>query len=148
MTPTLNGRMQEPPVEWPTITIGGITLTVRFDFYAEYALENLGLKMADVLGLFKQDLLPDGQVKPKEHLASTAMRAFAAMVALEYPEGAAPTADFWARQIAREQPRRPKLLGEVFEVILRAVLKAPRAAAPAPTQPARATPAPTLELPN
>jgi hypothetical protein len=74
-------------IDYPTVTVGGKTLTVRFSFLAQYLLSLKGVNLSKPL-----------EVTNPAYLA-TRLEIFTAAVTDNYPEGQAPTAREWASRI-------------------------------------------------
>jgi hypothetical protein len=128
------------PVEYPRITIGAETLTVKIGLLAELILSRAGLSFQDVI----KGLLP-GSSDPKKF--DFTMQFFAAAVAHNYPSGQAPSADQWAEKIdtigGDPQSNAPMLIA-IYEVLSKAIVK--RWPSPRPVQ---ESPAPTdADLPT
>lgn len=75
------------PLEYPTFTIDGKTLVIRFDLYAQLLLSRQGV-----------DLKKPPTPGTPEYLAHR-LQLFAAAAAGNYPPAEAPTPDDWAKKI-------------------------------------------------
>lgn len=78
-------------IDYPTITVGDKTLTVKFSLYTQYLLSRAGIDL-------RAPIAP-GDPKYLSHR----LEVFAAAVADNYKPGEAPAAEAWARTIGLDQ---------------------------------------------
>jgi len=123
------------PIDWPTITLGAGTVSVRYDFGINYYLDKAKVKIADAWAIFTT-----GHVMQPGDYALT-FDLFGAMVAHNFPEGHAPSGEYWARQVKSVDDYKA-----VVRAIAEALVKALPVAKQASAQPAmtETTPPPTL----
>ncbi len=117
-----------PPIVYPTVTIGGETLTVKFSLLAEFKLSQAGLQVREVL----RALSPDS-TDPRK--ISFIFELFTACVAQNFVERGErpPTVDEWMLRFDRIEPDPEKLnaiMAEVGKAIISAIVK--RWPSPAP----------------
>jgi hypothetical protein len=111
-------------IEFPTITIGGRTLTLKFSMLAKYQMSRLGIRGADFRALANP-------TDPDPSIVSMMLRLFSCAVADNFMDSERPSAkveiptpEYWAAVITPEQ------WPEVCEVTMKAMVKAiPSAAA-------------------
>ncbi len=117
-----------PPVGYPTITINGETLEVRFSFLAEYALDQLGLSMQMVHQILRRT--GPGKV-------GIFMKLFAACVVHNYVERGevAPTPEQWALTVKTAAEFKA-----ITDAVVAALVKAKPPAETIPLQESEAKP--------
>lgn len=134
-----NGITKLPPIQYPTVTIGGKILTLKVDNLALYMLDSWGVDLTTI-GL-QLALDEHGNGKPGRIVLS--WRLFAAMVAHNYVRASQiPSPQEWAALIQPEQAT------EIFTAVNEAMLKARPAAAQAPAPTAQQKPEKAQEIPE
>lgn len=126
----------QPPIVYPTITIGGETLLVKFSILSQFKMSQAGLDPGEML-----TALSPGSKDPKRH--SYVFEMFAACVAENYVDRgeAPPTAEQWTLRLTKlaEAGTLEDLLVQIGKSVIDAILKQP------PTSKSvQGTPAPEL----
>ena len=124
-------------IDYPTITIGDRVLVVRLSLATQILLRRQGLDPRQLKDMLTNTTDADGKPVENPLILDNLLKVFAACVAENFIDGspnrfsldAAPTADYWATQIA------PYQIPDIGRVIAEAVGKAAEAAKnrPAPT---------------
>jgi hypothetical protein len=100
---------QNPPLEPPTITIGGRTLTLKFSLLSDYVLDKRGIDTAQIVPTLKSG---------KPGRSSLIIELFAACVAHNYIEAGepVPTPEQWCLKVPPEMIRElgKKLIEALF----------------------------------
>ena len=119
--------MKPSAINWPTITIGEHTLTVRWTFYAQWLLSKRGVNVKDLATVVK-DRDPS--------LINVMVECFAAAVAENFKQMGLPVpdADYWAGQISDASFENPDIWQQCNTIIWEAVRKVTPAAKPATPQ--------------
>ena len=123
MTPPIIGLTTAPPIQYPTVTIDGRTLTLKFSLLAQYVLDGLGVDPRSIAPTLQNE--GPGKV-------ALAMKLFSAAVAENFATTGEPipAPEHWAMRIPSEQ------WAEVCKATFSAMVKAPPAATAAQEPPA------------
>lgn len=130
---------QVPPIQYPRVTVAGITLTVKFNFQAEYLLSKWGISMLEFQDIMRQSRAdakenPKGQIHPR--MISMITDVFAACVAHNYIALGQDPPDpmWWAEKM--DFASFKDIMNAVFESMGKATPAAPQPETPLATTPA------------
>jgi hypothetical protein len=97
-----NGTTDRPPIEYPTVTIGGRTYVVKFSQFAEYLVSKWGYRLSDLV----QIIVPGSGDNPRN--LSFIVQLFAACVAHNFSKFTPPqeplTPEQWMEAFPEDDP--------------------------------------------
>ena len=130
-----------PPAEWPQVTLGGRSYTVKAGMLANYELSKVGIDPADALNLIRNANDPKNFARVIDAWRACTAHEFV----LANPKQEIPSAESWIATIEADPANK---LAEIATAVGRAIVKwllaqqQTAAAVPAET-PAAETPTPT-----